>query len=428
MPDTPPHATVIVLNWGRADLLPQTLSGLREQDADPFEVVVVSDRPKPQDSTDIKWVQVNEPNISVARNTGMAEASGDIFAFIDDDAVPERGWLKALMDTFHTQPQTAATGGPVIGPGGWRLQWGRMDIDPFGLETAAGGGICPKLSGTNFAITRRAIETVSGFDPRLRYFNDDTDMILRLCKAGCDIVWSENAMVHHGYAPSARRGRFGVPKSLYDIGRSSAIVLQTHRAGDDPAPILKRIRARERRRLLRLHLLGVLEGSEIKNRLAEFDAGTQDVLPAFIADPILKTGNPGPVFETRAARMRVVIIPTILTRRRARNDAKRLREQGCDVSIIEMRYSPRRLRVWRAQEGHWEHLGGTLRQGPDATRLPIRVGAAALDEAIRVHEQRSFTHVVGYDLSCKPRWWRVSDRHSFQGLTKKPTISPPFRL
>jgi GT2 family glycosyltransferase len=397
------RVSVIVLNWKRPHLLPRTLQGLRQQNIDPFEVIVVSDRPKPADQKDVAWVQVSEANVSAARNAGLAAAGGDFIAFMDDDAVPERGWLRQLC--ANMQHGMGAVGGPVLGPNGWREQWGRVDVDDFGLDVPAATGLCAKLSGTNMMLTRSALEDVGRFDARLRYFHDDTDMVLRLCKRGWAIGWAADAVVHHGYAPSPRRRRFGVPRQLSDIGRSSAVLLATHCPEEDPAPILAKVRARERRRLLRLHLLGLLRGSEISQRLREFDRGATTPVGT---QPNL-TVPPRPDFEPNFLleqhRTNVVVVPTLLTRRKAQRDATALRQAGHDATVIEMRYSPRRLTAWFDEAGVWQHLGGTLRIGPTADRLPVRVGRAALDEIARVQGIRNFSHVLGYGLNGHRRWW-----------------------
>lgn len=48
----------------------------------------------------IKIVSCPEANLSMSRNIGIRNASGDIICFIDDDAVPEPGWLDALVPPY----------------------------------------------------------------------------------------------------------------------------------------------------------------------------------------------------------------------------------------------------------------------------------------------------------------------------------------
>ncbi|HVU73585.1 MAG TPA: glycosyltransferase family 2 protein [Mycobacteriales bacterium] len=51
--------------------------------------------------------------LSGARNTGVAAASADIVAFLDDDACPEPGWLAALVAPYE-DPAVVGTGGTVL--------------------------------------------------------------------------------------------------------------------------------------------------------------------------------------------------------------------------------------------------------------------------------------------------------------------------
>jgi glycosyltransferase involved in cell wall biosynthesis len=51
--------------------------------------------------------------LSRARNIGARVARGDIIAFLDDDMVPDRGWLGALVEHFVDE-RVAAVTGPVL--------------------------------------------------------------------------------------------------------------------------------------------------------------------------------------------------------------------------------------------------------------------------------------------------------------------------
>jgi glycosyltransferase involved in cell wall biosynthesis len=62
---------------------------------------------------------VREPRLglSVARNLALAEAGGDVVAFLDDDAVPRPGWLAALRAPYADRASCASAPGPPRLPG-----------------------------------------------------------------------------------------------------------------------------------------------------------------------------------------------------------------------------------------------------------------------------------------------------------------------
>src|SRR5690606_39868092 len=50
--------------------------------------------------------------LSGARNTGLLAATGEIVAFLDDDAIADAGWLAAIIEEFAS-PFTMGVGGPI---------------------------------------------------------------------------------------------------------------------------------------------------------------------------------------------------------------------------------------------------------------------------------------------------------------------------
>ena len=60
---------------------------------------------------DVKIVENNEaPGLARARNSGLGVASGEIIAFLDDDAIAAQDWLELLKEGF-TNPMVIGVGG-----------------------------------------------------------------------------------------------------------------------------------------------------------------------------------------------------------------------------------------------------------------------------------------------------------------------------
>src|SRR5437773_120406 len=146
-----------------------------------------------------KYRVINEENqgLSRARNTGIAAATGEIVAFIDDDAYPDPHWLRFLALSFM-EGNYAAVGGPNLAPSndGWRAD---------AIANAPGGPnavlisdrIAEHIPGCNMAFRKGALEAVGGFDPRFRTAGDDVDICWRLQDRGEGIAYSAAAVVWH---------------------------------------------------------------------------------------------------------------------------------------------------------------------------------------------------------------------------------------
>ena len=116
---------VCIATYQRPVGLDRLLTALFDQQAPPgwcTEVRVVNNDPECNYSewaADLKQtfqgvMTKAEPrrNIACARNTGIAMAPADAFAFIDDDEVPSAGWMEALVLGLQTAD---AVFGPVVG-------------------------------------------------------------------------------------------------------------------------------------------------------------------------------------------------------------------------------------------------------------------------------------------------------------------------
>lgn len=124
MSDACPFVSIVVPTFDRHGALASCLASLGTQEfpADRTEVVVVNDGGTPvapdltrrlRERLTVSVIDALHGGPAAARNVGVARCRGDILAFIDDDCVADRGWLRALVVRLGQHPQ-AAVGGRVI--------------------------------------------------------------------------------------------------------------------------------------------------------------------------------------------------------------------------------------------------------------------------------------------------------------------------
>lgn len=222
-------ASVVVTTYGRPRSLAACLDGIRAQSRAADEVVVVvhdSDaesgrvvRAFAQDWPALRAAPAERAGLVAALNHGLAEARGEIVAFVDDDAVPTVDWLARLVATFETHPAIAAVGGRDVvtvdgrvhgpaeagaragdpGPRVGRIQWFGRQIGNHHLGV---GGIqdVDVLKGANMSF-RRAAVAGHGFDRRLRgrgvEVHSELSVCLPLRRRGLRLVYDPAIVVRH---------------------------------------------------------------------------------------------------------------------------------------------------------------------------------------------------------------------------------------
>lgn len=120
----------------------------------------------------VRWYAGPKRGPAANRNFGAGHATGNWLAFIDDDCVPDRGWL----DAFATVPATVEVceGRTYVD----RPRDHPLDDSPINER----GG---NLWACNFAIRRELFCGLGGFDIRFPYpAMEDTELRLRLERGG----------------------------------------------------------------------------------------------------------------------------------------------------------------------------------------------------------------------------------------------------
>jgi glycosyltransferase involved in cell wall biosynthesis/SAM-dependent methyltransferase len=205
----PPISAVIPLYNG-SKFIEAALRSVFAQTMKPKEVIVVDDGSTDQGPAQVKAMAEHYPIVllsrpnggqSSARNFGVAQSSGQLIAFLDQDDIWYTTHLEALARPFAERPPGAELG------------WVYSDVDEIDAD---GQMICQAILSTLptehpkrnlFAclredmyilpsaslISRKAFDGVGGFDERLSGYEDD-DLFLRLFRAGYANVFLETPL------------------------------------------------------------------------------------------------------------------------------------------------------------------------------------------------------------------------------------------
>jgi GT2 family glycosyltransferase len=197
-----PRISVVVCSYNGARTIGDCLQGLREIQYPDFEVIIVDDGSTDSTAAISKRygfapITTAQSGLSHARNVGLHAASGEIVAYIDDDARPDPHWLTHLAITF-LRTDHVGVGGPNIAPAG------DGDVAEC-VANAPGGPVHVLLSdreaehipGCNMAFRKASLEAIDGFDPQFRKAGDDVDICWRLREAGGTLGFNPAAVVWH---------------------------------------------------------------------------------------------------------------------------------------------------------------------------------------------------------------------------------------
>lgn len=399
-----PAVSVVVASLNRPSCLRCCLIALSQQSYDNFELVVVADAAGAEAgktlafSNQIKWLENPGGGISAARNAGLAAAAGELVAFIDDDAVAEPTWLAHLMAGF-VGPEIHAVGGYVRGRNGISFQWKARHVDASGIEHAleladtapqvvnAPAGHAVKTEGTNMAFRRATLMQLGGFDPALRYFLDETDLNMRLAKAGHATAIAPLAQVHHGFAANAQRHANRAPRSLFEIGASVAVFSRKH-APEISRQTIDRVTREQRQRLAAYRKRGLLTGRAEKDLLASLSAGFAEgsARPITPPKPLTQAAGEFRPFPRATPKGGRVFGGWVWHREKLFGWARAAVASGHTATVFLFAPSPRRHRMAFHEDGFWVQSGGLFGQS-------LRVGPALV------------MHTVASRLKTEHNYW-----------------------
>jgi glycosyltransferase involved in cell wall biosynthesis len=219
--DWQPLCTVIVCSRDRPVMLEKCLAALERLRYPAHEVLVVDNAPSSDatarvvQSSRARYCREDRPGLDWARNRGIAEAKGEIVAFVDDDALPDPKWLDAIVAAF-AEPEVMAVGGMVAAAeletpaqilfelplGGMTQSTRRRTLRRGSVTTTEMLWSSAYGVGTNMAFRRSLFDTEARFAEFLDVgtpsgSGGDTEMFQRLVAHGHTVVYEPAALVWH---------------------------------------------------------------------------------------------------------------------------------------------------------------------------------------------------------------------------------------
>ncbi len=205
-----PRISVVVCSHNGASTIRDTLDGLQKLDYPDSETIVVDDGST--DSTaqiaseyPVQLIRTKNGGLSQARNVGIQAATGEMVAFIDDDAYPDIHWLKFLAKTI-IEGKYVGVGGPNLPPpnDGWKADVVANSPGNPNVVLVT-DRVAEHIPGVNMMFRKDALNKIGGFDPVFRTAGDDVDICWRLREAGGIIGFSPAAVVWHHRRNSFRK-------------------------------------------------------------------------------------------------------------------------------------------------------------------------------------------------------------------------------
>ena len=208
----------------------ETIPALLRQSHQNFEIIILPDKPTKEKFLKTKIIPT-WPKTGPAdkRDIGAQKAKGEILAFIDDDAYPDKDWLKNALLAVNRQAVAAVCGPGVTPPN-----------DPFLAQISGwmwssflgsgGAGQYRCWSGErrevddfptfNLIVKRSDFKKVGGFDSRF-WSGEDTklchDLVYKLKKK---IIYDPKVLVYHHrrkiFIPHLKQiGRYGLHRGFF---------------------------------------------------------------------------------------------------------------------------------------------------------------------------------------------------------------------
>lgn len=242
--------SVIIPTLNSAQHIASLLTPLLEQtlSQDRYEIVVVNNGSTDETSNvldelsaqaeNLRWVMEPRRGRAEARNRGIAESSGELIVFLDDDVEIASDHLERHLAYHKKASEPVAVIGHVVDDSPVQPAWLRdyfLSRQTIGSSGPTGGHTEIPLGlyfiTQSVSLSRSTLEDVAMkvgnqkayFDPTLKR-RQDGDVGCRLVKNGVRFIFAEDIVCYHRHP----RNLGDMLRRSYEVGRSTARLLEKH--------------------------------------------------------------------------------------------------------------------------------------------------------------------------------------------------------
>lgn len=213
-----PECSIVIPVFNRASVTRACVNHLLTQkpDTTDAEIIVVDDGSRDLTARmlagygDRIRVVTHQANTGFATtcNDGAMVASGEFLVLLNNDTIPQRGWLDALVAYARQHPKVGIVGSKLLFP--------NDTVQHAGVAFASNGfpihlyygfpGDHPAVNkarrfravtGACLLVRRALFEHLGGFDPVFHNVYEDVDLCLRAGQYGCEVHYCPESVLYH---------------------------------------------------------------------------------------------------------------------------------------------------------------------------------------------------------------------------------------
>ncbi len=200
--------SVAIVTKNRLYFLNNCLKSIKKQSQQPFEIIIIDSSKKNLNKNNIiqidniKYFHYKKSGYSYQRNKAIEKSRGDIIAFIDDDCIANKDWIKNIILAHKKNPKVIAIQGkttyiPINSP--------FSIIDQFEInnyfQNHESNSFLTVISTKNTSFKRKILIKKNIFFKENSNYNlfgnEDCEIALKLIKLNQKIIFNKNILVQH---------------------------------------------------------------------------------------------------------------------------------------------------------------------------------------------------------------------------------------